>query len=512
MRPEILETYIEKIYTWSRGKTFSEDEAEDLSQEILYQAILGLPMLRDESKFEPWLWGVASNCAKAFRRKKGKERALCLYNAPEMELLEAEIPQNEEELYGTLREKVAMLSKSYRDVIMMFYYDGLSTKEIAGKLQIPEGTVTWRLSEARKRLEKECRNMEESVLRPVEMQIDIYGSGEYGGNVPFPSDYIKDALAQNILWQCYDKARGVEEISKICGVPAYYVEDRIRDLLKRNALKETQKGKYVTDFIIWTDKHGDFCECNGEKALEPMANELMSAIRIFLERVEDCSFYRAGKTKEELQYLLCAMAFDYLELRYGTMEYPRIPVNYDGYRWRYLANRETKSGRINVGRQVCFPLNDGVPYEHRVYWMKGFGGRNMMSQNEIRACWSLLDEEVFCEKEWMMTALQRGFIKRMEDGKFSVTVPVFSKKQMEGFEKIVEETFGVLAPEYVKCVERFVKGYQTLFPEHLHDDVKRMCRNMIFSFYEVVMKMGRKEGIMAELNSEWICDVLIERS
>ena len=86
MKPECLEKYVEIIYSWSRGKTFSEDEAEDLSQEILYQAVLGLPKLKDESRFEPWLWGLASNCAKEFRRKKGKERAIYLYNVSEDEI------------------------------------------------------------------------------------------------------------------------------------------------------------------------------------------------------------------------------------------------------------------------------------------------------------------------------------------------------------------------------------------------------------------------------------------
>ena len=338
MQPEILENYLEKIYAWARFRTFSEEEAEDLAQEITYQAILGLPRLRDESRFEPWLWGVASNCAKAFSRQKGKERALFLYNLPEMEMIEEQIPEEEEELYGNLRGKIAMLSKSYREVIMLYYYDGLSTKQIAEKLELAEGTVTWRLSQARKRLEKECQNMEESALRPIEMRVDIYGSGEYGGMIPFPSEFLKDALAKNILWQCYEKARRVEEIAKICGVPAFYVEDRVKDLLERNALTEVANGKYRTDFIIWTDKQGEYCKANGKKALEPIRKDLMEALKSFFERAEVMPFESAGRTKEELRYLLGAMVFDLIELKRRILEYPQSPINYDGYRWRYLGN------------------------------------------------------------------------------------------------------------------------------------------------------------------------------
>ena len=59
-------------------------------------------------------------------------------------------------------------------------------------------------------------------------------------------------------------------------------------------------------------------------------------------------------------------------------------------------------------------------------------------------------------------------------------------------------------------MRQFVKGYRKLFPEHLQDDMKRVCRSLIFSFYEVAAKLAVKEGIMAEPNPEWICDVLIE--
>ncbi len=75
------------------------------------------------------------------------------------------------EEYNLLRTKIAMLSEIYRCIIILYYYDGLSTKEIAEKLNVPEGTVTWRLSAGRKRLEKEPGDMKETVLHPVRMSI-----------------------------------------------------------------------------------------------------------------------------------------------------------------------------------------------------------------------------------------------------------------------------------------------------------------------------------------------------
>lgn len=61
MKPDVIESYIEKVYGYSIKHTYSREEADELTQEILFTVVRELPKLRDESKFEPWLWGVAAN-------------------------------------------------------------------------------------------------------------------------------------------------------------------------------------------------------------------------------------------------------------------------------------------------------------------------------------------------------------------------------------------------------------------------------------------------------------------
>ena len=160
MKPEILEDYIEKVYGFAANRTYTCDEADELSQEILLTAIRALPKLRDESRFEPWLWGVANNVAKSFRRSMGKERALYFYDVPDHIPPAVTDGDEIEETYDSLRTKTAMLSEMYRSIIVLYYYEGLSTKEIAAKLNIPEGTVTWRLSAGRKKLKKDAELFE----------------------------------------------------------------------------------------------------------------------------------------------------------------------------------------------------------------------------------------------------------------------------------------------------------------------------------------------------------------
>ena len=259
LQASVIETYVDRIYDYALRKTYTREKADELSQEILFTLVRELPKLRDERRFEPWLWSVAGNVAKSFRRSMGKQRAMYFYDVPEEIVYDeaaAEEAARNEELYASLREKIAMLSSVYRNIIILYYYEGLSTKQISERLSIPEGTVTWRLSEARRKLKKESTHMEESALRPIQMRIDIYGSGNYNGREhPFPSEYIKDALSQNILYHCYKEPRGIEELAKLCGVPAYYIEDCIENLTARDAVTEPVRKKYQTAFLIWTDEY-----------------------------------------------------------------------------------------------------------------------------------------------------------------------------------------------------------------------------------------------------------------
>lgn len=69
MQGAVLEEYADRVYAYAVKKTYTREEAEELSQEILYTAVKELPRLRDESRFEPWLWGIARNVERSFRRR-----------------------------------------------------------------------------------------------------------------------------------------------------------------------------------------------------------------------------------------------------------------------------------------------------------------------------------------------------------------------------------------------------------------------------------------------------------
>lgn len=515
MEPTILESYIEAIYGYAIKRTYSVDEADELSQEIVYTAILGLSKLRDPSKFEPWLWGVAENVLKRFRRTQGKQRAMYSYDTLMHVGYEDTYTAEQEEIYDALRTKIAMLSSKYRDIIILHYYDGLSVKDIAAKLHVPQGTVTWRLSEARKKLKKESATMKESALRPAELHIGIFGDGDYNGEtIPFPSEYINDALSQNILYHCYEKPLGAEELAALCGVPAYYVEDRMSNLKRRAAVIEVGD-KIQTDCLIFSDKHGQYCEANAEKVLMPIMDDLYQALQSIARDAAAMDFYKAEKSADDLFYLYGVLAFNYMATHHcHALPFPTIKPNYDGYAWRYIAfDKNMRHHAMSVGVQCSENLGSHGTYRHEAYnSIPGVTFRKMMYDRYINACEDILHTGRSEDTESVAEAIQRGYILKKEDGSLFVPTPAFTLEQKEQFDGLVEKYLVPLASAYETCVLTFIEGYKCLFPKHLHDDVARHSRRMLLGLYTAVILYAQREKALPLPSADFYCDVLIQNS
>ena len=56
--------------------------------------------------------------------------------------------------YSSLYEALMKLEQEFRIVLELYYMEGFSVKEIAGLLEIPEGTVKSRLGRGREKLRK----------------------------------------------------------------------------------------------------------------------------------------------------------------------------------------------------------------------------------------------------------------------------------------------------------------------------------------------------------------------
>ena len=118
---ERISEMLDKTYAWSITRTFSREEAEELTQEILFQALKSIGNLRDDKKFEPWFWRLADITLKVFKRGKAKTRSLMSFDDVAALAFEDEHNFIIDEEYQILRQKIAQMSATYRDIIVMHY-------------------------------------------------------------------------------------------------------------------------------------------------------------------------------------------------------------------------------------------------------------------------------------------------------------------------------------------------------------------------------------------------------
>jgi len=130
----------------------SRDEADDVVQEALLRAYLGLSQLRDAERFGSWLCGIAVNVAKMrLRARRLEVRAAAGAGSERADGGAAD----DRELLGLVQEAVASLPDGQRQVVLMHYVDDLSCAEIASLLGRSPGAVRVRLHRARAQLRAE---------------------------------------------------------------------------------------------------------------------------------------------------------------------------------------------------------------------------------------------------------------------------------------------------------------------------------------------------------------------
>lgn len=134
--------------------------AEDIVQNVFLRVFHRIKTFDDKRPFAPWFSRIVVNESLSTVSKK-KEVSL---DEPigdggiaigdtlsDDDPLPAEAFEHEQ-MRQTLWEALEQLTPNQRAVVTLFYYLDYSEKEIAQTLECPQGTVKWRLHEARKRL------------------------------------------------------------------------------------------------------------------------------------------------------------------------------------------------------------------------------------------------------------------------------------------------------------------------------------------------------------------------
>lgn len=131
----------DSLYYISYSIVKNRADQEDAVQECIRKGLQACHRLREERYFKTWLTRILINeCNDILRRRRRElpSDAVCA-QAP---------PSADEGVFALL----SSLEEALRLPIVLHYYEGYTTREIARILRVPEGTVKGRLVRGRKRL------------------------------------------------------------------------------------------------------------------------------------------------------------------------------------------------------------------------------------------------------------------------------------------------------------------------------------------------------------------------
>ena len=174
---EVYRSCSGKLYRMALFITGNRNDSEDVLQETFVKCYLHRAELKDPERFEAWIDQILVRIAWHMEQKKKRNGEISyeglLDEARERSAGQAEKLQEDasradqlseilrKETSRELLDEIRRLDIKYRTVVLLYYYNGLGTRQIAQVTGTFEGTVKSRLNKARKllreRLERKGR-------------------------------------------------------------------------------------------------------------------------------------------------------------------------------------------------------------------------------------------------------------------------------------------------------------------------------------------------------------------
>lgn len=126
------------------------EKAEDVCQDVFVRLMTTHPLLQP-GREKSWLLKVALNRCRDLWRGAWLKRVIL--GGPTFELIPAPDEFSRRDDQQAMMAAINQLPATFKEVILLHYYQVMNIAEIAQMLELPEGTISSRLSRGRKKLE-----------------------------------------------------------------------------------------------------------------------------------------------------------------------------------------------------------------------------------------------------------------------------------------------------------------------------------------------------------------------
>ncbi len=147
---ELFVRYRGPLYGFFRRRLERDQRAEDLAQETFLAVIRATDRYEPRALVRTYLYGIAMNLLAAERRKQFRD-------SPSEKIAPEPATRDDSDSVLWMRQALARLDDSEREIVMLREYEELSYSEIAELLKLPVNTVRSRLFRARMALKEHLK-------------------------------------------------------------------------------------------------------------------------------------------------------------------------------------------------------------------------------------------------------------------------------------------------------------------------------------------------------------------
>lgn len=515
---------LDKLFGFCYARTRDSHEAEELCSDIVFALVKAAGRQGEIENSYPFIWRVARNVYADFSDKR-RLRADMRYEGNPNDVLpfisdpkSGNIPEEEDEdreLLKLVYRRIAFLTQAYREVMIMFYLDGLSTAEIAFLLGTTEVNVRQRLFSARNKIRSEVETMTESNNKPValdKIEYTIFGSGDpCTGD---PRDVFQRQFSKQVLRLCHKKPTTAKEIAAELNVPTMYVEEELEILVggangKYGLLRRLDGGRFAVNFVLL-----DKAQINEAQAvyieLIPIISEVVSD---FIEkRKEDYLAFPYLNKKKDLNLIIwqqlksiswafaCNVQRCLREKYFGEEKIPQRPFTVYGHEDNgigYSFGNDSISARNVCGYATVFFSNI---YMRRI--KKHFGcGHNIATDIQLQLALSAidgLDTASMSEygKEQAAKAVECGYLYR-EGNTVYTKILIHDMKDNDRFYDVSNLLVkGYFEEETEKAADKIACITKKVLPRYLMGEWQRVNDLARIPVNELMAEELIKKGIL----------------
>jgi RNA polymerase sigma-70 factor (ECF subfamily) len=153
---ELVRRWAGRVSALCHARVACSAAADDLAQEAFLRAYRALASLDAEDKFGPWLCRIAHhaclNWLQTRRRAHIPFSVLGSDHNPEDVVDRPAVDEaagDHEEDLRRLRAEVAALPEPYREVVLLYYHQKVTYRDLADQLNVSTATINARLTKAR---------------------------------------------------------------------------------------------------------------------------------------------------------------------------------------------------------------------------------------------------------------------------------------------------------------------------------------------------------------------------